>query len=249
MQKDKPILEVCFSPALLHLFDLKNTIVVVIDIFRATTTICVAIANGAHKIYPFLEVDDCLDFKAKHPHVISAGERDGKIIDGMDRGNSPSDYPTSFIQQKEIALTTTNGTKVLHMSSDAEQIIIGSFVNLQTVIDYLKSQNKKVLLACAAWKDKVNMEDTLFAGAVVNALQDDFEVLCDSAKMSQQLWKTTNNGAQLYEILKESSHYRRLSRFGAQNDLKICTTLNSHPSLPIFTKASYLVDKKTENTI
>lgn len=249
MQQDKPILEVCYSPALLHLYDIKNTIVVVIDIFRATTTICVALANGAHKIHPFLEVEECLSFKAAHPQVISAGERDGKIIEGMDRGNSPSDYSPSFILDQEIALTTTNGTKVLHMSSDAEQIIIGSFVNLSTVVNYLKSQNKKVLLACAAWKDKVNMEDTLFAGAVVHALQDDFEILCDSAKMSQSLWASTHDGEKLYEVLKDSSHYRRLSHFGAEKDLIICSSINTHPCLPIFMDSSYLSNHHPKNSI
>lgn len=242
MQNKKPLLEVCLSPALLHLYDLKDTTVVVIDIFRATTTMCVAFAHGAHKIYPFLEIQDCLNFKAQHPNVISAGERNGQLIEGMDKGNSPSDYPFSFINNKEMALTTTNGTKVLHMSSEADEIIIGSFVNLNNITTYLKNKGQKVLLACAGWKDKVNMEDALFAGAVAYNLKNDFLMLCDTTKMSMQLWENTQEGKFLLETLKTSSHYNRLMQFGAEEDLQICTSLNTHPCLPIYHKEGFITN-------
>src|SRR5690554_809498 len=173
--KKMPILEVCFSPALLHLYDLKNTVVVVIDIFRATSTICAALYNGAEKVIPIASVEECLSYKVD-PEVITAGERDGKIIEGLKNGNSPLEYDPEIIKGKTLVLTTTNGTKMLHMSKAAEQIIIGSFLNLNKVCDYLISQNKKALLACSAWKDRVNMEDTLFAGAVAHQVQNHFTV-------------------------------------------------------------------------
>lgn len=243
MKKNQPILEVSLSPALLHLYDLTDTTVVVIDIFRATTTICVAFANGAHKIFPFLEIQDCLDFKINQPEIISAGERNGQLIEGMDKGNSPSDYPNSFIKNRNIALTTTNGTKVLHMSSDADEIIIGSFVNLQNIVDYLKAKGQKVVLACAGWKDKVNMEDTLFAGAVAYLLKNHFTITCDAAKMSMQLWQNTQEGEHLYETLKTSAHYERLMQFGAEKDLIICTSINTHPCLPIYKKEGFIMNE------
>lgn len=234
MQKEKALLEICLSPALLDLYDLKDTIVVVIDIFRATTTMSVAMANGAASIYPFKKVEECLAFKKQKPDVISAGERNGIIVEGMDKGNSPAEFSVDIINDKSLALTTTNGTKILHMSMAAEEIVIGSFVNIDNVVAYLKKKNQKVLLACAGWKDKVNMEDSLFAGAVASALKNDFHIQCDSSKMCMDLWSLTDKGNRLYEVLKGSSHYNRLSGFGAHKDLVICTSLNTHPCLPVY---------------
>jgi len=240
--QNSPILETCLSPSLLNLYDLEDTIVIVIDIFRATTTMSVAFANGASKIYPFLNVDDCKEFKKANPEIISAGERNGKLLEGMDKGNSPADFPTEVISGKVLGLTTTNGTKILHMSfnKNAKEIIVGAFVNINNVIDYLKKQNKKVLLACAGWKDKVNMEDTLFAGAVAYALKDSFQIDCDASKIAMQYWKSTDYGKNLYNALKSSNHYNRLHKLGAGEDIITCTSLNTHPCLAIFNKEGYL---------
>lgn len=237
-----PILETCLSPSLLELYDLENTNVVVIDIFRATTTMNVAFANGASKIYPFLKVEDCQEFKNANPEIISAGERNGKLLDGMDKGNSPADFPEEVISGKVLGLTTTNGTKILHMShkKNAKEIIIGAFVNIDNVVNYLKMQNRKVLLACAGWKDKVNMEDTLFAGALAHALKDSFHIDCDASKIAMQYWENTDYGKNLYAALKNSNHYKRLHKLGAGKDILTCTTLNTHPCLAVFNKDGYL---------
>lgn len=230
----KPTIEVCLSPALLHLYDTKDTVVVIIDIFRASSTIVAALHNGAKQIIPVASVEECIAMKAAIPGCITAGERDGKIAPGLEHGNSPLEYPRSFIEGRVLALTTTNGTKLLHMVRGAERIIIGSFLNLQAICDYLIQQNKKVLLGCAAWKDRVNLEDSLFAGAVVEQLHNHFSLNCDSARMAALLYREARQHQHLIDFLRDSSHYRRLSAFGLVHDMEYCTTPDQHPVVPVY---------------
>lgn len=231
MNVNKPSLEVCLSPALLHLYNTKGAIVVIIDIFRATSTITAALHNGAECVIPVASVSDCIAIGASLPNSLTAGERDGKVAEGLQYGNSPLEYPSSFVKGKTLVLTTTNGTRLLHMVQDAADIVIGSFLNLSAVCEYLLSEKKNVLLGCASWKDKFNLEDTLFAGAVVHRLQQAFEVNCDAARGARHLYNSSG-GSNLIEFLKDSSHYRRLSAFGLQHDMEYCVNVDTHPVLP-----------------
>lgn len=229
---NRPIVETCLSPALLHLFDTQNTIVVIIDIFRATSTITTALANGAKEVIPVADVNECIALKSFHPEYITAGERDGKVAPGLEYGNSPFEYPAEFIKDRTLALTTTNGTKLLHMVGHAEQIIIGSFLNLKAVSNYLIQQNKNVLLACAAWKDRVNKEDSLYAGAVATQLEEHFTILCDSTRLSMDLYAQASQSTSILDYLRDSNHYRRLSSFGLEKDMEFCTTPDRYQVVP-----------------
>lgn len=236
----KPRLEVCLSPALLHLFDVKNSIVVIIDVLRATSTICTALYNGANKVIPVATVEECVSI-GRQLNAITAGERDGKIADGLLHGNSPFEYPNEFIGGKVLVLTTTNGTKLLHMAKDAIQIITGSFPNISSVCDYLVGQGQNVILGCAAWKDRVNMEDTLFAGAVVNRIKDHFDVNCDSAFAAETLYHSAKHD--VVGFMKQASHYQRLARFGLEEDIKYCLTPDGANVLPILKNGELVVEK------
>jgi 2-phosphosulfolactate phosphatase len=227
-----PKLEVCLSPALLHLYDTTNAIAVIIDVFRATSTIAAALHNGANCVIPVASVAECIALGNDIEGSITAGERDGKIAEGLKHGNPPSEYPVEFIKGKTLVLTTTNGTRLLHMVKDASAIITGSFVNLTAVCDYLISQKKNVLLGCAAWKDKFNLEDTLFAGAVVNRVKDHFEINCDSARAANYLYEYSAKGDAI-SFLRDSSHYKRLSAYGLQKDMEYCATEDVHLVVPI----------------
>ncbi|MBL7719476.1 MAG: 2-phosphosulfolactate phosphatase [Flavipsychrobacter sp.] len=227
-----PRLEVCLSPALLHLFDTRDAVVVIIDVFRATSTIAAALDNGAQCVIPVASVPECVDLGRTIENAITAGERDGKVAEGLEYGNSPLEYPKEFVQGRTVVLTTTNGTRLLHMVKDAAVIITGSFLNLGAVCDFLIAQNKNVLLGCAAWKDRFNMEDTLFAGAVVNRIRDHFALNCDSARAANSLYEQSAKGS-FIDFLRDSSHYRRLSGFGLVGDMEYCTTPDLHPVVPI----------------
>ncbi len=227
----KPILEVCSSPALLHLYDTKNAVVVIIDIFRATSTIAAALHNGAECVIPVASVEKCIALGKSIDNSITAGERDGKIASGLQHGNSPLEYPASFINERTLILTTTNGTKLLHMVQGAAEIITGSFLNLSVTCDYLVASGKNVLLACAAWKDRINLEDFLFAGAVINQLENHFDIECDSARIAAHLYNQSGN--KLFEFLKNSSHFKRLAAYGLEADMEYCTTPDLHPVIPV----------------
>ena len=223
-----PFLTTCLSPASLHLYDVNSSIVVIIDILRATSTIASALYNGAKSVIPVDSVADCIKL-GKQMDVITAGERDGKIADGLKYGNTPLQYTPDFIKGKTLVLTTTNGTRLLHMAlaAGAKGIITGSFCNISAVCDYLLLQNKNVILACAAWKDKINIEDTLFAGAVVNRIKSNFYLNCDSSQIAETLYLQAEQD--LFKFMKDhkASHYERLMGYGLEEDIKFCLTIDN----------------------
>jgi 2-phosphosulfolactate phosphatase len=219
-------IEVCLSPALLHLYDITKSNVVVIDVFRATSTIAAALSNGAKEIIPVDSVQECIAIGAATPNSITAGERDGKVAEGLQHGNSPSEYPKEFVEGKTLVLTTTNGTRLLHMCTNSKQILSGSFLNLGATAKYLLDQGDDIMLACASWKDRFNLEDTLFAGAVIEQLAGYFTVECDSARAALQLWLGAKNI--LGDYIQHTSHYKRLSAYGLQDDMQYCCKVDAH---------------------
>lgn len=235
MGTNKPALFTCISPALLHLYDVSNSIVVIIDVLRATSTIATALHNGAKCIIPVNSVIECTRI-GKQIDGITAGERDGKIAEGLEYGNSPFEYPAEFIKGKTLVLTTTNGTRLLQMAlgNNAKQIITGAFTNLSVVCDYLVAQNQNVILGCAAWKDKVNIEDTLFAGAVISKIKKHFSVNCDSSQMAESLYNVAKKDLLGFMREKNASHYQRLSGLGLEKDLRYCFQPDSTPVLVIY---------------
>ena len=234
--KKSPTLHTVLSPSLLNLYDITNSIVVIIDILRATSTISTALFNGAKQIIPVDSVAECIKL-GKQMDVITAGERDGKIAEGLQYGNTPFQYSSEFIKGKTLVLTTTNGTKVLHMAlaANAKGIITGSFCNISAVTDYLSAQNKNVILACAAWKNRINIEDTLFAGAIINRIKNQFDINCDASKIAETLYLQARGD--LFEFMKEqnASHFLRLMGFGLEEDIRYCLTNDSANILSIYT--------------
>ncbi|MCD6064089.1 MAG: 2-phosphosulfolactate phosphatase [Flavipsychrobacter sp.] len=237
---NRPVLEVCLSPALLHLYDTTDKVVVIIDVFRATSTIAAALHNGAKSVIPVASVAECIEIGKAMPNSVTAGERDGKIAAGLEYGNSPSEYPRSFIEGKNLVLTTTNGTRLLHMVQNAAVIVTGAFLNLGAVSEFLIAQNKSVVLGCAAWKDRFNLEDTLFAGAVASLVTDHFDTNCDSVRAACSLYNAVGDRP-IIDFLKDSSHYRRLSAYGLQADMEYCATPDLHPVVPILSENELIV--------
>lgn len=230
----KPTLHTSLSPALLHLYDLSNSVVVIIDVFRATSTIASAIHNGARCVIPVDSVPKAIEI-SKNIGGIAAGERDGRIAEGLEHGNSPLEYGRDFIEGKTLVLTTTNGTRLLQMALDknADTIISGSFPNLGAVCDFLIAENKPVVLGCAGWKDRFNLEDTLFAGAVIHAIGKKFTIHCDSSLMAESMYAKHKN--KLLDFAPQLTHYHRLvERFGLIEDIRFCLTRDVANVLPYY---------------
>jgi 2-phosphosulfolactate phosphatase len=238
----RPSLYTVLSPALLNLYDVNNTIVVVIDVLRATSTIATVLYNGAKEIIPVDSVERCIQL-GRELECITAGERDGQVAPGLQYGNSSFEYPRSFIAGKTLVLTTTNGTKLLHMAlaKGATEIITGSFLNLSAVCDHLVAMKKNVILGCAAWKNKINMEDSLFAGAVISRIKEHFSINCDSSHMAMQLYNLAKDD--MYEFMKNNnaSHYQRLTNFGLEKDIRHCLTPDLANILPEYANGKLLI--------
>lgn len=238
----KPSLFTCMSPSLLHLYDVSTSIVVVIDVLRATSTIATALYNGAKCVIPVDSVSRCIAL-GKQIDGITAGERDGKIAEGLQYGNSSFEYPKEFINNKTLVLTTTNGTRLLHMALEkgAVEIVTGSFPNLSAICHHLVEQNKPVILGCAAWKDRINLEDTLFAGAVISRIKDHFDINCDASHMAENIYQQAKND--LFEFMKQNdaSHYHRLMNFGLEDDIRYCLTPDLADILPEYIDGKLVV--------
>lgn len=240
----KPTLYTCLSPALLQLYNARSAVVVIIDVLRATSTICTALHNGAKWIIPVDNVPKCIEW-GKQIECVTAGERDGQIAEGLEHGNSPYEYSKDFIAGKTLVLTTTNGTRLLYMAIEkgAAQIITGSFPNLSAVCQYLIARQHNVILACAAWKDKINIEDTLFAGAVIERIKDHFLIDCDASQIAASLYNEAKGDLLGFMQQKRASHYHRLSGYGLEKDIQYCLTEDVANVLPFYEEGKLIIRK------
>jgi len=243
-EQKKPSLHTVMSPALLDLYDLSDCTVVIIDVLRATSTIATALYNGAKSVIPVDSVQRCIEL-GKQIDGITAGERDGQIAEGLSYGNSPFEYSRDFIQNKTLVLTTTNGTRLLHMALErgADTVLTGAFVNVSIVADYLKKINKPVILGCAAWKNRINLEDSLLAGALIDRIGGHFSINCDASQIAWNLYDSARQD--LFEFIRErnASHYHRLMNFGLEKDIRYCLSSDAAPVLPIYRQGRLIAEK------
>ena len=220
--------ETILSPALLPQYNLSRKTVIVIDILRATSSICVGFNSGVSLFHPVANPEDALVLE--QVGFITAAERNGQKLQGFTLGNSPFDYLNTDLNQKKVAITTTNGTRCLHLSREADEIIIGSFLNLNAVAKYCKEKNRDVIAFCAGWKDKFNLEDTLFAGALAQLLSKDFKIECDSTLAAMDLFDKAKSDLSGY--IKKASHAQRFERLGIEKDIDFCMQLSIYDFVP-----------------
>lgn len=233
-------LEVVLTPALLPFYNVKDKVVVVIDILRATSSMCVAFQTGAARILPVSTPEECRLFKDFD--FLCAAERNAVKIEGFDMGNSPFEFQNPLISGRSIAFTTTNGTKAIKQSKElnAAEIVIGSFLNIDVLAEWLLKQQKPVILLCAGWKDKFNIEDTLFAGALTTKIKHAFAPDCDSALAAETLYNAASKDLETF--VRQSSHAKRFSSLHAhEDDVRFCLQKNTAPVLPLM-KGEYLVN-------
>lgn len=224
--------EVCFSPTLFPHFAREGTIVVVVDIFRATSAMVTAFHHGAKAIIPVSTIKEAKAFKAKG--FLAGGERNGEVVDGFAFGNSPFSYMSEEIRGREIALTTTNGTRAINIAAkQADSIVIGSFLNLGALAEWIVPQGKDVVILCAGWRDRFNMEDSLFAGALTNLLliSGKFYSDCDSANASSLVYRSARRNP--LRFLSSCSHRKRLAHLHLEKDVEYCLQTDITTVVPV----------------
>lgn len=223
-------IDVCLSPDLLHLHKINNSIVVVTDIFRATSCMVTGFAYGVKSIIPVATVEECKTLQ--NMGYVAAAERNAEKVEGFDLDNSPFSYMDERLIGGKIAMTTTNGTlSISKAKTDAVKVIVGAFLNLEAVVNHLKNQPYDVLVLCAGWKGRPNLEDTLFAGAVVEALKDEYFVSEDSAILAMRTYHQAKDNMLAY--LANSSHIRRLQGLGINKDISYCLQKDLYDVLPV----------------
>ncbi len=224
--------EVCFSPTLFPHFAREGAIVVVVDIFRATSAMVTAFHHGAKAIIPVSTIKEAKAFKAKG--FLAGGERNGEVVDGFAFGNSPFSYMSEEIRGREIALTTTNGTRAINIAAkQADSIVIGSFLNLGALAELIVPQGKDVVILCAGWRDRFNMEDSLFAGALTNLLliSGKFYSDCDSANASSLVYRSARRNP--LRFLSSCSHRKRLAHLHLEKDVEYCLQTDITTVVPV----------------
>ena len=222
-------IDICLTPELLHLYEIKDRVVVVVDILRATSCMTTAIAHGVEKIIPVATLEECKNYQ--NQGLLAAAERDAKKAEGFDLDNSPFSYMQEYLRGKTIAMTTTNGTLAITKSKEAVAIIVGSFLNKTAIINYLRSQPNHVLVLCAGWKGKVNLEDTLFAGALVDELKDEFKIEDDATLGAHTIYSCAKFN--MLKSMASSSHVRRLHRLNLAKDIEFCIREDEYDVIPI----------------
>jgi len=232
MKKTKNRLEVCLSPAIYDKHADDQNLVVIVDILRATSSICAAIHNGVKSILPVATVEEAREMKQQGYMV--ASERDGYVLDFADFGNSPFNFTPEMVKGKEIVYSTTNGTRCIHMASHSKAVLIGSFLNISSLADWLIQQNSPVLIFCASWKDRFSLEDTVFAGALADKLLNSgkFESVCDAVTASLDLWSLAKND--LFGYIQKSAQKGRLTSKGLDDCIEFCMTANQTHVIPVF---------------
>lgn len=225
-------IQTCYSPALFPLFKEENAIVVVVDVLRATSAICTAIHHGVDKMIPVAGLDEARKYKAEG--YLVAAERNAIKQDGFDFGNSPYHYIDEDLSGKTIVISTTNGTQAIEAAKDSSTILIGSFLNISSIANWILQQERNVIVLCAGWKNKFNLEDSIFAGALSLKLiqSGKFNTVCDSTIAAGYLYERANND--LYGFLEYSSHRNRLKDLQLENDIRYCLAEDQMETIPVY---------------
>lgn len=234
----KSQVEVCLTPATYDTFKKDDAIVVVVDILRATSAICTAFMNGARRIIPVATLEEAKAYKEQGYMV--AAERDGIVRDFADFGNSPYNFTPERVKGNQIVYSTTNGTQTIMMASHSYEVLIGAYLNHQALTDHIIEENRNLIILCAGWKNKFNLEDTLFAGALAQSVleNDAFSTICDSTFAAMDLWDMASRDLMAY--LDKVAQRHRLRKNGLDDVLEYCHTFNLTPIIPVL-EENYLI--------
>ena len=234
-------IEVCLTPSVFPEFRNDDAIVVVVDILRATSAIITAFMHGVRKIIPVATLEEAKAFKDKG--YLVAAERDGIVRDFADFGNSPYNFQQAVIRNREIVYSTTNGTQCIMMARNSYRVLIGGYLNLKALGEYIRAEQRDLLVVCAGWKNKFNLEDTLFAGALAETVLQDhnYGTICDSAVASIDLWKMARGDIMHY--LEKAAQRHRLKKNGLDDVIEYCHTPDLTDIIPAL-KENYLVNSK-----
>jgi 2-phosphosulfolactate phosphatase len=226
-------IDVIISADQIKASQVEDKLVVVLDVLRATSVICTALSNGAKEVIPVENIDDALSYKKRKNHLLLTGERDGFKIEGFDLGNSPLEFKREFVADKTIVITTTNGTRAIKNSIGAKELIIGCFLNLEAICNYILEQDNDICIVCSGTVGLFSLDDALCAGNIIHELvkRNPAINLTDIAFAHHNMYLQLKSNLQL-SIQKGCKHYSYLLEHGFSADLDYCFQKNTIGLVP-----------------
>ena len=202
---------------------LENKIAVVIDMFRATSVIVTALNNGCREVIPFLTIEETLEAAENltRNEYILGGERKAIKIEGFDLSNSPLEYTEDVVRGKKVLMTTTNGTKTLTKSNNAERVLIAAMINAKAVARKLLEINKDVVIINAGTNGNFSMDDYICSGYIINEMlkeKNNIE-LTDISKTANMIYE---NNQDIISYVKDATHYSVMKSLKLDRDIEYC---------------------------
>jgi 2-phosphosulfolactate phosphatase len=237
-------IEVILTPAEIAVLpqrDLRETVCVVLDVLRATSTMVTALAHGADSILPAADIPEALALKRRFPDALLAGERDGLRIRAhltggveFDLGNSPAEFTPELVRGRQIIMTTTNGTRALRACAAARETLVGALLNLDALVAFLfRIHPPRLLVVCSGTVEQVSFEDTLVAGALCESVSSLYPpaAYADSVQLALHAFRPfANNLAAGFALGRNGQ--RLLARPELREDVPFCATPSEFAFVP-----------------
>lgn len=245
-RQDKRLkIDLAFTPFELEKKNLTGKAVVVIDSLRATSTMLTAFENGCAGFVPVAAIEEARELAGnlKDPNILLGGERRARAIEGFHMGNSPRDYSPAKVQGKIVIMTTTNGTRALVAAREAEEILIGAFLNLSAVCRRLTESGRDVIIACSGEKNLFCIEDVVCGGGMIACLSANRNslVMTDAARAAKILYE--HFSPDICRMLEESEWGQYLRGIGLSEDVRICAQIDSSSLVPVYRKGKIFLDR------
>lgn len=220
---------------------LKDKNVIILDVLRATTTMSIALSNGAKEIIPTENIATAVRVAKGSKNSVLCGERNGKVVDGFSLGNSPLEYSEDVIKDKSLIFSTTNGTIAIIKSKFAKNCLLCSFVNISAIVDYVNSIDEDFIIICSGKLNDFCLEDAVCAGMLLNKLSvgrnlemKDSEIAVMNLCNDLAMLLNTPSQDKILKMFHMTEHGKYLASIGFEKDLEICSKIDSYPSIPIF---------------
>jgi len=236
---EKLKIEVCYSPALFPFYENPEAIVVVTDILRASSAIVTAFMNGVDRIIPVGTLEEAKAYKEMGYMV--AAERDGIVRDFADFGNSPYNFTREQVHGREIVYSTTNGTNAIQLAASGRQVLIGAYLNISALARHVIEEGKDLLVLCAGWKNKFNLEDTLFAGALAEKvlIDDRYYTICDATLGAMDLYDAAK--VDMLGYIEKVAQRHRLKKNNLDDVIGYCHEFDRTDMIPVLEKKTLVL--------
>lgn len=211
---------------------IKDKIVVIIDVLRATSVMITALANGAKAVYPYKDIESVLENSKKSKSFVLGGERKGLKIEGFDFGNSPLEYTREAVEGKDMFMTTSNGTRAIENSANgSKKLFIAAFLNVESVAEKILKENDDTVIVCSGTDDNFSLDDALCTGEIIKRVKEKNKNV-HLTDISLAMKKLAETSISIENTLEGSKHFEYLKTIGFYGDMNHCFTMDMFDIVP-----------------